>query len=194
MADSKHWLSGRGGGEETKEKQLGNESAAMGAGPWFLLKEYIFKEIPLSSSTGTKSPTQKEDGNFRLSTGSLEHHPVPAPPASKKKVCIHWKAVKTLTPSVNESPFKTWDGWAESLELVCEHESPFSPACSLLNKATFHSYPHASLECWLLSSANPSLSVVTRTLDTWWRWPSCRSVRQWIGVEQLVTIWGKKIN
>ena len=137
----------------------------MRAGPWFLLKEYIFKEIPLSSSTGTKSPTQKEDGNFKLSTGSLEHHPVPAPPASKKKVCIHWKAAKTLTPSVNESPLKT--GTVEqNLWSWFVNMSPPSPQpASLLNKATFHSYPHASLECWLLSSENPNLSLVTRTLD-----------------------------
>ena len=82
---------------------------AMGAGSWLLLQEYILKEIPVSSSAGTKSPTQKEDGNFRLSTRSLEHHPVTAPPASKKKVCILLTVVKTLIPSVNESPFKIWD-------------------------------------------------------------------------------------
>ena len=110
-ADSKSWLSRRGGVAETK-KQLGKNSAAMGAGSWFLLKEYIFKKkkIPLSSSAGTKSPTQKEDGNFRLSSGSLEHDPVTSPPASKKKACKHQKVTKTLTPSTNESPFKNRDG------------------------------------------------------------------------------------
>ena len=90
----------------------------MRAGPWFLLKEYIFKEIPLSSSTGTKSPTQKEDGNFRLSTGSLEHHPVTAPPINQKKT-PHPEA---FTPNF---AYKNFPKQSMSLSLVFfEHDSP----------------------------------------------------------------------
>ena len=42
--------------------------------------------ISLSSPVGTKTPTQVEDGNFRLSTRFLEHLPVTSPPTSQKKV------------------------------------------------------------------------------------------------------------
>ena len=44
--------------------------------------------ISLSSSAGTNVPIQVEDGNFRLSTGFLEHRPVTSPPTNQKKV-IH---------------------------------------------------------------------------------------------------------
>ena len=57
--------------------------------------------IALSSSTGTKPPTQVEDGNFRLCTGTwtlgylkpegwwlrlLGHHPVASPPTNQRRV------------------------------------------------------------------------------------------------------------
>ena len=51
--------------------------------------------IFLSSSVGTKAPTLVKDGNFRLSTRFLEHHPVTSPPTNQKKV-IHPAA---LTPN-----------------------------------------------------------------------------------------------
>ena len=43
-------------------------------------------DTSLSSSTGTKAPTQVEDGNFRLSTRVLEHCPVTSPPTNQNKV------------------------------------------------------------------------------------------------------------
>ena len=46
----------------------------------------MHKNISLSSSPGTKALTQLEDGNFRLSTRFLEHHPVTSPPTNQKKV------------------------------------------------------------------------------------------------------------
>ena len=46
----------------------------------------IYRTISLSSSAGTKVPTQVEDSNFRLSSRFLEHHPVTSPPTNQKKV------------------------------------------------------------------------------------------------------------
>ena len=52
---------------------------------------YIHTEmtLSLSSSVGTKAPTQVEDSNFKLNTMNkrfLEHHPVTLPPVKEKKV------------------------------------------------------------------------------------------------------------
>ena len=45
----------------------------------------MHSKIPFSSSTGTKAPTQVEDGDFRLSLRFLEHCPVTSPPTNQKK-------------------------------------------------------------------------------------------------------------
>lgn len=127
-ADSKSWLSRRGGGAETKEKQVGKNSAAMGAESWLLLKEYILKKKKkyLWALLQELSPPPRR----RLATSGWAHDPWnTSPPASKKKACKHQKVTKTLTPSTNESPFKNCDSWAESLELVCGHESTLYPGC-----------------------------------------------------------------
>ena len=56
--------------------------------------------IPLSYSAGNKAPTQVEDGDFRLNTRFLDHHPVTSPPTNQKKVT-------TLQPSPQILPIKT---------------------------------------------------------------------------------------
>ena len=57
----------------------------------------IYITITLNSSAGNKTPTQVEDVNFRLSTRSLENHPVTSDwlPTNQKKVTHP----ATLTPN-----------------------------------------------------------------------------------------------
>ena len=75
---------------ETKEEQLKNISTKIkrGSGLGSSSRDiYIYiKKIPLSSSAGTKAPTQVEDGNFRLSPRFLKHCPIISPPINQKKV------------------------------------------------------------------------------------------------------------
>ena len=52
--------------------------------------------MSLSSSTELKTPTQVEDGNFRLNTRFLEHSSVASPPTNQKKVTNP----AALTPNV----------------------------------------------------------------------------------------------
>ena len=58
---------------------------------------HVYKQ-PLSSSVGTKAPTQAEDGNFILNTRFLEHHHANSLLTNRKKVHIQGKIIKTLTP------------------------------------------------------------------------------------------------
>ena len=70
----------------------------------------------MSSSARTKAPTQVKDGNFRLSTRFLEHHPV-IPPTTNQKEITH---LTDLTPNFayKNSPKTT-------REFRCfEHEPP----------------------------------------------------------------------
>lgn len=69
-------------GRESK-KQSRKNSISVGQGP----SHKIYITVSLSSSAGTKAPTQLEDGNFRLkSIRFLEHYPVTLPPTNLKKV------------------------------------------------------------------------------------------------------------
>ena len=74
----------KGGHAETREEQSRNNSADLGQGLGSSSRN-IHNNISLNSSAGTKAPTQVEDGNFRLSTRVLEHHPVTSPPTNQKK-------------------------------------------------------------------------------------------------------------
>ena len=81
----------------------------------------LHTSISLSSSAGTKGPTQVEDGKFRLSTRFLEHRPVTSPPTNQKKV-THPTA---LTPNVafENSSLKAIEEFRFS-----EHQPPVLPA------------------------------------------------------------------
>ena len=94
----------------------------------------IYITVSLTSSAETKSPTQVEDGNFRMSARFLEHHPVTSPPTNQKKLTtcsLHPKFdFKTVSP-------KTIREFG-----VFEHESPVLLAwpcnkLSLLQTLTF---------------------------------------------------------
>lgn len=60
-ADSNSYFSGKGRYIETKEEQSRKNSAGLGQGPGSSSRNIY--NIALSSSVGTKSPTQVEDGN-----------------------------------------------------------------------------------------------------------------------------------
>ena len=84
-----------------------NHSASIKRGPVSSLRD-LHNNMSLSSSAGTRAPTQVEDGNFRLSTRFLGHCPVTSPPTKQKEV-THLEA---LTPNLafkNCSPKTTWD-------------------------------------------------------------------------------------
>ena len=114
----------------------------------------------LSSSVGTKVPTQEEDGNFRLCSSTwipdwlepkgwwvrfLKHCPVTSPPTNQK-------TVPHLHPSLQISPIKTLPSKpCESLSL-CSMNCLFclpDPAVSLclLQTPTFwFVWPHRALD------------------------------------------------
>ena len=109
----------------------------------------IYITITLSSSVRTKAPTQVEDGNFRLSTRFLEHRPVASPPTNKKKVCTQWKIMKTLTPSPNDSPLKTFMVNLNLQSCFLDMSLPSPQVTGLLNKETFPFQP--TLVSWVLA-------------------------------------------
>ena len=74
--------------------------------------------ISLSFSTGTEGSTQVKDGDFWLSAGFQERHPVTSPPNNQKKVIYP----PALTPNFsykNFSPRKWEDGWDELGDWDC---------------------------------------------------------------------------
>ena len=77
-----------------KQRRSSQEAIVQAWGRVLVPPQGIYITIPLSSSAGTKVPTQEEDGSFRLSTRFLEHHPVASPPTNQKTVCTQWKIMK----------------------------------------------------------------------------------------------------
>ena len=75
--------------QKQKRSQSRNNSASINQGPGFSSMN-IHNNVSLSSSAGTKTPTQV-DSDFRLSIRVLEHHPVTLPATNQKKVCTEWK-------------------------------------------------------------------------------------------------------
>ena len=75
--------------QKQKRSQSRNSSASINQGPGFSSMN-IHNNVSLSSSAGTKTPTQV-DSDFRLSVRVLEHHPVTLPATNQKKVCTEWK-------------------------------------------------------------------------------------------------------
>ena len=70
--------------QNTREEQSRNNSAALGQGPGSSSKN-IHNNI-FEFFCRNQGPTQVEDGNFRLGTRFLEHHPVISPPNNLKKI------------------------------------------------------------------------------------------------------------
>ena len=92
----------------------------------------IYITIPLSSSVGTKTSTQVEDGKHKM-PGTLSCYLT----TNQSEESLKQKIMKTLTPSPNDSPFTTFiveqNFWSWFLDM-----SPPSPqVASLQNKATF---------------------------------------------------------
>ena len=74
-------------GREGMQKQRGSSQEAI-VQPWGRVLVppqglYQYITIPLSSSAGTKAPSQAEDGSFQLSTRFLEPRPGTSPPVVK---------------------------------------------------------------------------------------------------------------
>ena len=69
--------------------------------------------ISLSFSTGTEASTQVEDGDFCLSAGFWERHPVTSPPNNQKKVTYP----PALTPNFSYKNFspRKWEGGCDEL-------------------------------------------------------------------------------
>ena len=81
-----HTVANQGG--EGMQKQGRNSWEAI-VQPWgrvLVPPQGIYMTVSLSSSAGTKAPTQVEDGNFRLGAWFLGHRPVTSPPTNQKKV------------------------------------------------------------------------------------------------------------
>ena len=57
-----------------KQRRSNQETIVQPWGRILVPPEGIHITIPLSSSVGTKAPTEVEDGNFRLSITLLPHH------------------------------------------------------------------------------------------------------------------------
>ena len=58
-----------------KQRRSSQETIVQPWGRVLVPTQGIYITIPLSSYAGTKVSTQVKDGNFRLSTRFLEHHP-----------------------------------------------------------------------------------------------------------------------
>ena len=67
-----------------KREEQSNGGAALGQDPGSSSRNMHNNTFEFFCRTGT--PTQVEDGNFRLSTRFLEHHPVTMPQTNQKKV------------------------------------------------------------------------------------------------------------
>ena len=87
-----------------KQRRSSQETTVQLWGRVLVPPQGLYITISLSSSVGTKVPTQVEDGNFRLSTRFLEHRPVTSPPTNQKKV-THPEAF-TLNFAYKTSPQK----------------------------------------------------------------------------------------
>ena len=106
-----------------KEGQSSQETIMQPRGRVLVPPQGIYITVSLSSSAGTKAPTQVEDGNFWLSTRFLEHRPVTLPPANQKKV-THPAA---LTPNF---AYKNISPQTIRESVVFEHEPPLLLAWS----------------------------------------------------------------
>ena len=136
---------------EKREEQSRNNNAVLGQGPGSPSRN--IHHNTLSSSTGTKAPTQ-----WRMATsGRAQDSWSPAlcsPPTNQKKVCTQWEMRKTLTPSPNDSPFNNFMV-EENLQIfflfwTWPHLLPRLPASWI--QQPFLSNQQWSLQYWLLSS------------------------------------------
>ena len=104
----------------------------------------IHRTISLSSSAGTKAPTQVGGGNFSLSSRFLEHRPVTSPPTNPKEVTHP----ATLTPNFAYKNFSLKTNREFNFFLSTSHPfSSLSPAINLspLQTPTFQFvWPHCA--------------------------------------------------
>lgn len=106
-------------------------SAVIGQGPDSSSRN-IFNDI-FEFFCSTKTPTEVEDSNFKLSIRFLEHLPGTSPLTNQKKVCTQWKEDTYPLPKwliVINFPFlslKHFHNWAESSRLVFGHKFTFFP-------------------------------------------------------------------
>ena len=94
---SNSYWSENGGDTETEEDES-NGGTTLGQGPCSYSRNMHNNVFEFCRTGG---PTQVEDGNFRLSSKFLEHHPVASPPTNLKKVTHP----AVLTPNV---AFRFW--------------------------------------------------------------------------------------
>ena len=90
----------------------------------------------MSSSTGTKAPTQVEDGNFRLSIRFLENNPATSSPTNQKK-SLH--TVENNKDS--DLPLKTFMVKQNLWSWFLDVSPPSAPVAGLLNNANFPFQP-----------------------------------------------------
>ena len=94
-----------------KAEQSVNNGAAWGK--VLVPSHEIYITISLSSA-GTNTPTQREDGNFRLSTSFLKHQPVISPQTKQEWASLVAEMVKN-PPAMRETWIRSL-GWEDALE------------------------------------------------------------------------------
>ena len=134
------------GNAETKEQQSRNNNAAKKQGPGSYSRD-IHKNVSLSSSAGTKAPTQVEDGYPRLSTTVLEHCPVTSLSTSQKKftVCSPYLkfCLKKLFPENHQGV--EFFAYKPSVLLAWPYNKPF-PLQTLM---FWFVWPHGTSDTWM---------------------------------------------
>ena len=105
-------------------------------------------------------------------------------------VCTQWRRMQNPTSCLDDSlrffpsfyPFKNYNGWAESLDLVLGHESTFSPDCQLFW------VKHLS---FLLTHTSRLLAFEWRAAELEFRWSSSPGSPQGdhVAVHSTAQVW-----